>query len=357
MKIVYALILVLLLPAKALAQDADAAALRSINAAIELAVRPGFVAYSEKTADLVPRVVGLCETPSPQTLGEARDAFSATLAAWSSIEFIRFGPTIVDNRLERTLFWPDPKGIGLKQVQALLAAEDNTAIDETSLSQKSVAVQGLAALEFVLFGTGADELADGGVPYRCQYGQAISENLNTIANEMADGWASQDLPILSPGADNPAYRTANESLLEIIGALTTGFEVVGEYKLRAMLGESIEKVRPRRAVFRRSEMTQRVLESNVQGLKNLLDVSEFAALLTANGKDVRVLGSVEFELANAEQTIQNAESPVEQAVATEQGWGTYNYVSITMKSLRATIGDRLTAELGLTLGFNSFDGD
>lgn len=357
MKYLAALVLALVLPAKVMAQGMDAAALGSVNAAIDQAVRPGFVAYSQRTAALTPKMADLCETPSSQAVGQAREAFSAALAAWSSIEFLRFGPTIVENRLERTLFWPDPKGIGLKQVQALLATEDKTAVDPNTLSEKSVAVQGLAALEFVLFGTGAEELADGGVPFRCQYGRAISENLNAIASDMADGWMSQDLPILSPGADNPAYRSANESLSEIIQALTTGFELVGEYKLRAVLGDSFEKVRPRRAVFRRSAMTQLVLASNIQGLKSLLEATDFSALLAANGSDARMMGSVEFELANAEQTIQGADVPVEQAVATEQGWGSYNYLAITMNSLRTTIGDRLTAELGLTLGFNSLDGD
>jgi predicted lipoprotein len=69
---------------------------------------------------------------------------------------IRFGPVTEENRLERILFWPDRKGIGLKQVQAAIAGEDATAADPQTLPGKSVAMQGLGALEFVLFGTGSD---------------------------------------------------------------------------------------------------------------------------------------------------------------------------------------------------------
>ena len=101
-------------------------------------------------------------------------AFRPTTDAWSYAEIIRFGPITEQNRLERMLFWPDRKGIGLKQVQATLAAKDATAADPAQLPAKSVAMQGLGALEFVLFGTGAEALATAGDPYRCRYGAAIA---------------------------------------------------------------------------------------------------------------------------------------------------------------------------------------
>ncbi len=71
------------------------------------------------------------------------------------------------------LFWPDRKGTGLKQVQAALASKDPTAADAAQLAGKSVAMQGLGALEFVLYGTGSEELATAGESYRCAYGAAI----------------------------------------------------------------------------------------------------------------------------------------------------------------------------------------
>lgn len=329
----------------------------AVLSVIDSAVRPGFIEYSTKTAALVPAIEALCEQPSKQTLGASHLAFAETLAAWSRIEFIRFGPTIVDNRLERTLFWPDPKGIGLRQVQALLADEAADAIDAHSLANKSVALQGLAALEFVLHGTGADELSAGDSSYRCAYGIAIAKNLNGIAAEMADEWAGDGLAILNPGPDNSAYRDHNEALLEIVQSLTTGYEAVGQYKLRAMLGDNLEKARPRRAVFRRSQQTVAVLRENIAGLERLWETARFDDLLVARGGDTRTIGSIEFEMANSNRALADLSEPVEETAKSEDGWGTLNYLSITMVSLRSAVGDRLAAELGLTLGFNSMDGD
>jgi predicted lipoprotein len=53
-------------------------------------------------------------------------------------------------------------------VQELLAKQDPTATDAATLRGKSVAMQGLQALEFVLYGTGSETLATGD-DYRCRY--------------------------------------------------------------------------------------------------------------------------------------------------------------------------------------------
>lgn len=340
----------------AFAQDDEGFA-GTIKGVLEEAIRPGFADYAMQTSALVPAVETLCAEPSEQALAASRSAFANTLASWSRVEFIRFGPTIVDDRLERTLFWPDPKGIGLRQVQAVLAQEPADAINPDSLANKSVALQGLAALEFVLHGTGAEGLSTGEAPYRCAYANAISVNLDTIAADMAAEWAADDLTILNPGPDNAVYRDDAEALLEVVQALTTGYEAISYYKLRSMIGESLDKARPRRAVFRRSQQTVAVLRENMEGLGILWQTADFADLLVERGGDPRIIGSIEFELANADRALATLSEPIEQTAISEEGWGSLNYLSITLASLRGTVGDRLTAELGLTLGFNSMDGD
>ena len=79
------------------------------------------------------------------------------------------------------LFWPDRKGIALRQVQAILAKQDATATDPATLKTKSVAVQGLGALEYVLFGTGAEALALPEGDFRCDYGNAITSAVSDVA--------------------------------------------------------------------------------------------------------------------------------------------------------------------------------
>ena len=145
--------LVLVLPLALLGVFPASAAVKAsdiIQRAIDGFVRPAYASLHEHAETLTGSVRKLCTKPSQGELDAARAEFSATVDAWSSAEIIGFGPIKENNRLERMLFWPDRKGIGLKQVQAALSAKDPTATDPAQLAGKSVAMQGLGALEFVL---------------------------------------------------------------------------------------------------------------------------------------------------------------------------------------------------------------
>ena len=102
--------------------DTDHAAIA--RAALGEVVRPGYAALAETTATLSAKVQTLCAQPSAGALKEARDAFAGTVASWSKVEIYRFGPVIQDHRFERLFYWPDPKGLGLKQIRDALAKKD-----------------------------------------------------------------------------------------------------------------------------------------------------------------------------------------------------------------------------------------
>ncbi|TIU85567.1 MAG: peptidase M75, Imelysin, partial [Mesorhizobium sp.] len=165
--------LVLVLPfllAAALPASAAVKASDVIERAIDGFVRPAYASLDEHAAGLAKAMHQLCEAPSEINLEAARSAFSGTVEAWSVAEIIAFGPIKENNRLERMLYWPDRKSIGLRQVQATLASKDPSATDPVQLAQKSVAMQGLGALEYVLYGDGAETLAGKDESYRCAYG-------------------------------------------------------------------------------------------------------------------------------------------------------------------------------------------
>ena len=119
------LFLLAAVPAGAASLDSGATVTRSIADF----VRPGYVRFHDATTALDKAAANLCKAPSDASLEAARAAFSSAIDSWSQIEIIRFGPVTEENRLERILFWPDRKSIGLKQVQAALADRDRTASD------------------------------------------------------------------------------------------------------------------------------------------------------------------------------------------------------------------------------------
>jgi predicted lipoprotein len=328
-----------------------------INGAIDGFVRPGYQDFHRATSTLLADGQTLCATPSQATLEAARKSFGATVDAWSQIEIIRFGPVTEQNWLERVLFWPDRKGTGLKQVQAALASKDPTAADAEQLAGKSVAMQGLSALEFVLYGTGSETLAAGDT-YRCSYGAAIAGNLDMIAADLEAAWAAPDgfaRIWATPSADNPVYRDGSEAVTELMGVFVTGTELVRDVRLGGFLGREAKDDKPRQALFWRSGNTVDALAGNVAGMKALLEASKLAGALPADqawmGKEAL------FEFSNAANAAAAAQGPIADVLADPEKRSKLAYFGLVTSSLSNIFGTQMSGALGLTAGFSSLDGD
>ncbi|MEX1060566.1 MAG: imelysin family protein, partial [Methyloceanibacter sp.] len=179
-----------MLCAGALSAHAEADHAAIARGSLTEVIRPGYAALADATGALKGKVENLCTEPSTAALDEAKDAFAATVAAWSKVEILRFGPVTQDHRYERLFFWPDPKGLGLRQLQDVLAKQDETVTEPDALAGKSVALQGLPALEYLLYGDGAETLAmsgDSGA-FRCGFALSVATNIDRIARNVVEGW-------------------------------------------------------------------------------------------------------------------------------------------------------------------------
>lgn len=327
-----------------------------VGAAIAGHVRPAYAELRARAEDLSGAVDGLCAAPSSSHLADARAEFERTVDAWSRIELLRVGPVTEGNRLERILFWPDRKGTGLKQVQAALATEDATAADPATLAGKSVAMQGLGALEFVLFGTGADTLA-AAAGYRCAYAAAIAQNVSAIAGALEEDWrrpGGYAEKWSDPGESNPYFRDDTEALNELLGVIVEGLELVRDQRL-GFLGATGSDDRPKQALFWRSGLTVENLAADLAGLSRLFEASGVAGALPPD--QAWIASSIRFEFANAARAAASVPGPIEEALEDPVRRESLAYLRIVTKSLSELFGTRLAPEIGLTAGFSSLDGD
>ncbi len=334
--------------------DADV----TIGNAVEGFVRPGYAALHKATQELGASLDNLCANPATSSLSQARDAFSRTVDAWSEIEIIRFGPITKENRLERILFWPDRKSIGLKQVQAALAAKDTSVTDAGKLKGKSVAVQGLGALEFLLYGTGAEGLAGNDEAFRCDYGRAIAKNLDTIAGAVEAEWGSADgygAQWRKAGPNNSLYRDDNEALTELLEVFVNGLELVRDQRLGGFLSEKSKNDKPRQALFWRSEKTANSLAGNMRGMRNLFITSKITEKLSENASWIGL--SIDFEFRNAVNAADASKGSIADVLSDPKRRAKLMYFGVVTSSLSELFGTRLSADLGLTAGFSSLDGD
>lgn len=129
---------------------------------IEQHILPRYRALASATAELAERTERFCGAPEESGLASVRAGFHAAADAWQAVQHLRFGPVELFLRSRRCAFWPDPRDTVGRGMAPILAEQDRQAISAESFAAGNVAIQGLPALERLLFddGAGARLLAD-----------------------------------------------------------------------------------------------------------------------------------------------------------------------------------------------------
>lgn len=328
------------------------------HAAVVDVIRPDMLAFETASRGLDSAMQALCVAPSADGADIVAQEFAQVVAAYGRIDFLRIGPLLEDNRADRLFFWPDRRSIGLKQVQAILAKQDPLATDLETLQAKSVATQGLGALEFVLFGTGSESLTAAAGAFRCAYGQTITANIAQIAGDLIISWY---LPggiadhLQDPQPNYSDYRTPTEAMEALLGLVSHGLEAMRDKKLVPFIATDTDAAKPKLAPLWRSGLTMTLLRANVDGMRELVTGSGMAL---AEGPAAQGLGdSIDFEFRNAIRALDLVTLPVDQAVADSQQASALSYLALVAGSLQSMVGEQLSAALGLSVGFSSLDGD
>nr|WP_244658667.1 imelysin family protein [Ciceribacter thiooxidans] len=355
-------LLVAILPATAQETSTPTLQANAIPAVLEKAVdrfiRPGYRDFRDRAGDFEDAMQALCATPSQEQLTAARDTFVKTVEAWSKIEIVRVGPAIEANRFERILFYPDRKSTGLKQVQALLANPDESATRAETLREKSVAMQGLGAAEFVLYGTDFELLLREPNGFRCRYGAAIAGNLEHLGSELAAEWDEpsgvQDA-WKHPGADNAYFRDNREAMTALLGILVHGAEAVRDQRIETFYKGEDAKTLPRQAIFWRSGLTFASIRGNFEGMRTLIDQSDMQELLDPGSRSI--VTSIDFVLKSLIRTAGAVSPDVETAVTSPEERSRLDFLLLNGKDLILRLNDDFGGALGLGAGFSFSDGD
>lgn len=319
-------------------------------------ILPAYEKFHGATNGLKERLVILCKSPDNSNLASARQSFSKTAIAWGGIEFLRSGPVMKENRLERILFYPDRKSTGLKQVQRALAKQDVTVTATKTLKKKSVAVQGLGAMEFLLFGTDSEKLSSGQSTFRCQFAEVIADNLSVISEELAAGWNADNgikAQWLNPGSATSIFRNEREVVNEILGTAVHGLQAMHDIRLGAFLRE--KRDRPKSALFWRSNNTIPVIAANLEMITKLFDAGGMDKLIVNDENGV--MDAMRFEFGQARSTLAAIDKPIKDALQDETQRKKLEYLRLVLGYLIKRIDTEYSTVAGLSSGFSFSDGD
>ncbi|MFD1697574.1 imelysin family protein [Roseibium aestuarii] len=341
--------------------DADLAFAPYVSRSIEGYIRPATDRFEAATADLPEAIDGVCNAADDASRDGFARAYRDVVVAFGGISFLRFGPVIENNRLESIAFMPDPRGISQRQIRKALAARDTAMTSAEQLRDKSVALQGLTALQLLAFdGDGTVTLGAAGDDHDfiCDYSRAIAENVHVIAANIQRDWADPagySAVLTDPTPAHDHVRTHKKAIEEIFNAIATGFIVIKDQDLLPALGDSLDTSRPHRLPFARSGNAAAFIQAELDGLEQAIAVAHYDPDLPE--EFTWVPGSLTFEFANARRTLASLDTPLKASLTDPATYEKLKLLTITINSLRDTTALSLAGAMNFTGGFNALDGD
>jgi predicted lipoprotein len=286
-----------------------------------------------------------------------RAAYNATADSWANAQFIKTGPITLFLRYDRFAYWPEARNATSRALDQLLTSANPKDLQPDSLAHDSVAGQGLTALERLLY-EGDDPAAILKAPgkdgaWRTQVGLGIARNLAIISRDVLKDWTAPD-GVRAAIAANKGWKSlfadAPEAARLLLTDLVVGFKLMHDVKLLPVLGANAAAAKPKSAEGWRSLRSQRDLKLNLaaaQGMtKALADVTTPAHRAKIDGL-----------LAKAAKAIDAVPADLGEAVADPKRRGRVDAARAAIKTAQTAIASTLPGDVGVTLGFNSLDGD
>jgi hypothetical protein len=328
-------------------------------------IRPAYRQLSSAFASLEARTETVCKAANPANLEALKASFAEAVQAWGRIAHIGFGPIRAENRYERIWFWPDRKGIANRQVAAALLDRPEGFDGVGTLAGKSIGVQGLGALEQILYGDEAAALSGPGAPpaFLCGYIGAIASNLRAIALAVEAEWGEDGAFArlwLTPGPDNPSFLNEQETTFTLLKTFIDGVERVRDFELARPLGVGAQR-RVLPGPFAQSRLTMVFVAARITGLRSLFASGLAGGMIRAAGANAdgearsaleQVGLEMEFATARADEL---AAIPDLLGASPERGAAVA--LGFPLKSARERVQFATGRLTDLPVGFNASDGD
>ena len=325
---------------------------------IDTYVVPRFAELEASASKLAHNLRDVCEGKAGH-LSEARTDFKDTALAWAKVEFLRFGPMSVTGRPERFSYWPDPRGVVQRQLRALVGRRDATALDAEMLRDKSAAIQGLPALEALLWNakqpvTDTDEEGR----YRCALATAIAQNLANISQDLSAGWGSSGEArrrMLTPGPQNESYKTQAEPPAEFARALITGLQMVQDRQVAPLIAAETTPDKRPRLPFAASGLSADYIAASLASLRALYMAMDLSATVPKEKDWMPRWITTAFKRLAEDAPAAVREEP--SGGKDPERVRRLRFVRFHVEGIRKLVGRELAPLAGLMIGFNELDGD
>ncbi|ROR99951.1 hypothetical protein EDC56_2586 [Sinobacterium caligoides] len=345
-----------------------------INTELDRVIVPIHQHFEEQTAQLSQQATAFCsDQRNPDSLETLREQWLLSMQSWQQVMAIDFGPIKEHNQAWKIQFWPDKKNL-IKQKTLKLLASDSK-IDGDKIEKASVVIQGLSATEYLLYDRQSlvnaesdfNSLYDTSTTQgqrRCDMLMAVTDHSHRVAQHMAERWVGNDEEqgyadiYRSFGEDNVDYPTANDAIGTLIQSMVSSLEKIKKDKIGGPLGYNAKTklVRPYLVEAWRSQQSLQLIDANLEAIDQLLNAGLLEYISAKPGgaelaaKIKQQLADTQFAASVIKQSLFEAVNDADGKAQTED---LYRQVTLLLRLLKKETVDTL----GITLGFNSNDGD
>lgn len=367
---------------------------------LQLSVLQPFDAFSISSRQLATLSKALCyassNQPSPASLGAVQKQWKVVALDWATASVFATGPSQTDNRHLRINAWPARPGLVEKQTRLLIHAA--ASLDGAELGDKvangSAAIQGLPAAEYLLFNvlpeqlTGQEPGAGGGqivaagqiaetgqktgagtsaasFTDSCLALSAITAYMAQTATTLQLEW--QQWPVLQsamaalatatgiPDESKPvpeAYRQLQDKLLN---GVLSHVRHLTRYKVGSLYEVSNDPDRLDGLEYHYSRQSVASIKAGIAGISKALDAD--GGLLAGLPATDPLLKTLQTLLSVLTDTAARLPDPIEGSSFSAQQVAVLQSLSLHLEALHTLLETQLIPALGLTVDFNSEDGD
>jgi uncharacterized protein len=291
-----------------------------------------------------------CAAPQTSSVDKLKASFQKAADAWSGIEFVLYGPISVDFRFERMAHWPERKNAVGRALSTLLSRSGTEDLTPERFAQVSAAAQGLTAIERILFEQKtAKALSDGTETGKrsCAVGQAVAGALARTSAAVLDEWARPDGTLAQ--LEKGEAGTLEEAATRLATDYVTLFEMIDDQKLGAVMGKAPDAARPTLAEGWRSGRSMRAIAVNLEAAEAL------AKILVDEARDENA--SLFYAFQSARGLAEGLPADIGAMAEDPKRRRNLALLHDSVHSLREIVSTTLPATLGVSVGFNSRDGD
>ncbi len=296
-------------------------------------------AFLAQTGELERSFADYCASETKEDT-QVKQQWHQTMLAWMALQGQERGPATALEQSWNVQFWPDKKNTTGRKMSILTKSAQTWSAED--ISTQSVTVQGLGALEWLLYDQASTLSSNSNT---CATGVAIAENLDNKAQIIADSWAENPWKSLE--------MTEWES--EYISLLSNQLE----YSMNK-LSRPLAKIGKPRPYFSESWRS----ETSLSNLKTNLTAMEAIYFADGNGLDALLREQGHADLAD--RVVHQFEMALDTwpedkslfaALQTKEGYRMVLAQYNKLEQLKYLIHEEVAIELGVVIGFNATDGD